>query len=501
MLIVAEPMNKSRDYEVPAQNGHDAVPSADAVVRLLHDRILGRRLYVHAVLRFALTGVLLSGAMFARYVGGITDLRIGLCTGLVVTMVVWNTWIFIVASPYRDTQRPTPPHRRLTGLMHATICLDLVFLTFLLWIAGGAKSPIKVFYLIHVFLAALLLGPHAAYGHALFGFALLSGLVLGQWWGWIPHLMPVGVVNSAEPINGHYVFTVLVVQGTAMGVAAYLVSGLTKMLHDGESQLSQANAELSKLSQLRRAFLHTALHDLKAPFDAIAMILYNLEAGSPDRMTEQQAKWVARCRLRLNEVSAFLRDFQTIASLDGATLEREGTPINVAAMLHQLVRENEDLAEERMHEVLLDAPGTLPAVIGIERLLHEAAANLITNAIKYTPLGGKIHIRAFCRNTFMRIEVADNGVGIASEDRARLFQEFARFHRRQERTGKMPGSGLGLSIVRRIVELHGGTVGLQSSSHEGSTFFIELPLTGDGSTCGYPVTPEEHPLSASADAR
>jgi signal transduction histidine kinase len=385
--------------------------------------------------------------------------------------------------------------------MHITICLDLIFLTFLLWIAGGAKSPIKVFYLIHVFLAALLLGPHAAYGHALFGFTLLSGLVLGQWWGWIPHLMPVGVVNSAQPINGHYVFTALVVQGTAMGVAAYLVSGLTKMLHNGEAQLSQANAELSKLSQLRRAFLHTALHDLKAPFDAITMIMYNLEAGSPDRLTEQQAKWVARCRLRLNEVSEFLRDFQTIASLDSATLAREGTRIDVAAMLHRLVVENEDLAEERMHEVFLDAPGSLPTLIGIERLIHEAAANLITNAIKYTPLGGRISIRAFSRNKFMRIEVADNGVGIAPEDQGKLFQEFVRFRHRQERTGKMPGSGLGLSIVRRIVELHGGTVGLQSKLHEGSTFFIELPLHEDTSTGEKPTTMNEGPLSTSADAR
>ena len=468
-------MSLSREGTVPVPASDEFTPNPDSVVRLLHDRVLGRRLFVHAALRYALISLLLSGAVIGRYVAGITDLQITYCAGLVAAMVVWNTAIFILALPFRNSQRPILPHRLLTGLMHSTICMDFLFLTVLLWIVGGAKSPLKAFYLVHVFLAALLLGPRVAYGHALFGFSLLAGLILGQWWGLIPVLLPVGAVNSAQPLNGHYVITVLVVQGTMMFVSAYLVSGLTQMLQAGEAQLSQANAELSRLSQLRRAFLHTALHDLKAPFDAITMMMHNLETGAGGALTEQQAKWVDRCHLRLDEISAFLRDFQIIASLDSVALERESREVDIAAMLRHLVRENEDLAQERMHDIALNVSDSLPPAIGIERLLHEAVANLITNAIKYTPLGGRIAVQASSTDNVVRIEVSDNGVGIAPDDQGKVFQEFVRFRQRSEQTGKVPGSGLGLSIVRRIVELHHGAVGLISELNKGSTFFITLP--------------------------
>jgi len=471
-------MRLSREHILSIQGGEKSVPAPEAVVRLLHDRVLGRRLFVHAALRYLLAGLLIGGALIGRYAAGVADLQIGFCATLAAAMILWNTVIFFLALPYRKSEGQVLPHRLLSGLMHATICADFLFLTFLIWIVGGAKSPLKAFYLVHIFLAALLLGHRTAYAHALFGFSLLAALVLGQWWGWIPILFPVGAVNSAQPLNGHYVITVLTVQGTMMGLAAYLVNGLTRMLHAGKIELSEVNAELSRLSQMRRAFLHTALHDLKAPFDAIAMIMHNLESGAGGPLTEQQTKWAKRCQLRLDEVSNFLRDFQIIASLDSTTLEEKGQEIDVHAMLRRLVAEYEDLAQARLHEVSLSVTGGLPAVRGIERLIHEAVANLFTNAIKYTPLGGNIAIRASSHNRSVRIEVSDNGAGISPEDQGKVFQEFVRSRHRTEQTGKEPGSGLGLSIVRRIVELHHGKVGLESEPNKGSTFYIDLPAQG-----------------------
>jgi len=112
-------------------------------------------------------------------------------------------------------------------------------------------------------------------------------------------------------------------------------------------------------------------------------------------------------------------------------------------------------------------------VPGIERLIHEAVANLVTNAIKYTPDGGTIMLRAVRAGKTITIEVKDNGIGIADEDRPRLFGEFVRLSRGKDRNS--PGSGLGLSIVKRVVDLHGGRVELESAVGVGSVFRLVLP--------------------------
>ena len=127
------------------------------------------------------------------------------------------------------------------------------------------------------------------------------------------------------------------------------------------------------------------------------------------------------------------------------------------------------------HELLVNVPPGLPPVYGVEWLLHEAIVNFITNAIKYTPDGGKIILRAIDMNDFVRIEVEDNGIGISPEDTKRLFNDFIRIKQKDTPVSNVEGSGLGLAIVKRVIEAHGGTVNVSSRQYKGSTFIIKLP--------------------------
>lgn len=446
----------------------------DGWVVLFHDRLLGTRLYIHSLARFLIVVTIVTGTLFARYIVGIADLPVPPFVLLAVLLGLYNVPVFVVAHRHHDQEDGPPPHRLLARLMHTTIFVDFLFLTALLWLVGGANSPFKAFYLIHVILASLLLSPRAACVHALLGYAMFTLLVAGQWFEWIPHHAPVGAVNSDDPLDGRYVITVLVVQGTIMAFATFLISGLTRMLRAGEARLGSANAELTRLSKMRRAFLHVTLHDLKSPADAMTMLLNNLTSGVGGELTDQQRHWVQRCQLRLAELSTFLRDFQTLAALDSDAIGNHAGRIEVAPMLSRIVEENDDLIRRCMHEVTLEAQRGL-AVRGIERLVHEAVANLVTNAIKYTPIGGVIKIRARGHDDVVQIEVEDNGIGIAPEDQHKLFQEFVRLKPRHDQTGDVPGSGLGLSIVQRIVEMHHGRVRVKSEPNHGSTFTIELP--------------------------
>jgi signal transduction histidine kinase len=158
---------------------------------------------------------------------------------------------------------------------------------------------------------------------------------------------------------------------------------------------------------------------------------------------------------------------------EAGRLEEEMSEVDLSPMLSELVDEYEDIAAGRQQSLLLDAPVGLN-VWGNERLLREAVVNYITNAIKYTPEGGVIRVDGERANEFVRVTVADNGPGIAPEDQSRLFAEFQRLA--QPDDGDAPrGTGLGLSIVRRVVEMHGGSVGLESRPGEGSRFYLDLP--------------------------
>jgi len=446
---------------------------------LLHNRLLGKRLYIHAWVRFLVAACIVGGAWFAEHVVGIVQLNVQALQLLGVVLGVYNAVVFLLVRRYQTPERAVGSGRLLTGLMHFTIAVDFVFLTVALWLVGGTKSPFKAFYCLHVIIACFMLSPWAACGHALFGYLLLSGLVVGQWQGWIPLLLPVGAVNSAQPLDGRYVLSVLMVQALFMSLSLFLMTGLKRMLEEGERVLRTSNAELRRLSNMKRDFLHIALHDLKAPTDAVAMLLDNLAAGLGGPLTEQQAAWVERCRHRLREQAAFIKDFQILAVLDSAAVQKQGKSIDIAALLHRSVEEYRDLAQAHQHALTAVVDGDLPPVYGIERLIHEAVANLITNAIKYTPDGGTITVRGAHRENTVRIEVEDNGIGISSEDKTRLFEEFVRL-RPGAGSPEKEGSGLGLSIVRRIIEIHGGRVDVTSEPNVGSKFTIELPARKGG---------------------
>ncbi|MGD0094028.1 MAG: HAMP domain-containing sensor histidine kinase, partial [Planctomycetota bacterium] len=265
-------------------------------------------------------------------------------------------------------------------------------------------------------------------------------------------------------------------------------------------------------SAMRRAFLHIALHDLKAPVGATVMLLENLASGLGGPLTGQQAHWTQRAQARLQELLAFIRDLGLLAELETSRVEALAGPVDLGALVRKVVEQHQDLAQQKRHSLRTEVAAGLPPVHGVERLLHEAVANYLTNAIKYTPDGGAIVARVLecgalaplsSSRPGVRVEVTDTGCGIAPADQGRLFNEFVRIAPQAalecgpdesaplsaSASGPRPpvapisGTGLGLSIVRRIAEAHGGRVGVLSQPGQGSTFFMELPVSGEAAIC------------------
>ena len=450
--------------------------SRDAQMLLLHKRLLGERLYLYSLARFLVVAAIIAGALFAKNVVGVEDLDVPKLVGVAAALAIYNSIVFLMVRPLRGSDKAAASYSILSVIMHGTIMLDFLILTIALWLVGGAQSPFQAFYLFNVILASILMSRTAAILHTLFGYLLLAGLVVGEWAEWIPSCFPAGAVVSAGPLDGRFVLTLLTVYGLLFSLSVLLLTGLAQLLRLGERDLRHANEELQRLSAMRRDFLQLLLHDLKSPLSAVAQHLYNVEAHLHDNLSNQIPEWLGRCQLRVREVSEFLHDLQVLAILESDEIQKRAKSLDLKSFLGDILAEYQDSAKMRNHSMTLEVPEEIEHVQGIERLLREAVANLITNAIKYTPPGGQILVRARVDPDAVCIEVKDDGIGIAKEDQERLFQEMSVVRLKPHASADITGrSGLGLSLVRRIAELHNGTVAVVSAPDCGSTFTIRLP--------------------------
>lgn len=353
---------------------------------------------------------------------------------------------------------------------------------------GRARLAITVA-LIVLFVAVgavfrLVLHLSIAYSHLAYIPIMLTGL----WWGrravLVAALLGCELIAFDVLLPGHdpiwatfvRVFFFLLT-GLLVGELSRRVMLAQKALCESENRLRRTNASLRTLSKLRRDFLHIAVHDMKSPVSAAKMLLHSLQTLLAEKLDPREEHLIGRMHNRLDEASSFLRDFQFFAALeDPSQVRKNARRTDLNEILARVAGEQRSAAEENRHELTLESAEGLPCVAGIDRLLSEVVTNLTTNAVKYTPEGGRIVLRsAVTPEGHVRIEVEDNGIGISSENQRILFREFVRVKDNDVSGRKVPGIGLGLSIVRRIVEMHGGRIFVRSEPEKGSVFGFDLP--------------------------
>jgi two-component system OmpR family sensor kinase len=220
----------------------------------------------------------------------------------------------------------------------------------------------------------------------------------------------------------------------------------------------------------RRRFLRRLDHELKNPLTAIRAGLANL-AEAPSQANRQEAmESVEAQALRLSRLSA---DLRKLAELETRPLEQ--SRVNIVALLQEvfnLAQDQPSASERRLTITLPQAPWPIPAVSGDADLLFLAVHNLMDNALKFTQPGNTIELRAFEDGANVAIEIADTGPGIPPEDLEHVWEELYR----GKGARSIQGSGLGLALVRAIVERHGGQATVRSRVGQGSVFTIRLPV-------------------------
>lgn len=238
----------------------------------------------------------------------------------------------------------------------------------------------------------------------------------------------------------------------------------------------KAHQEL--LTRNQYEFIRIVSHDLRSPLSSMLGFASMLESTSVGDLNEKQMYFVQKIVSGIDQMTALVDNIQDAGRYDPETgfYEMERNPLDLKDMASEIVANQLMPAEKQELELSFIGDENVPIINGDATMLTRAITNLVENAIKYTPNGGKIVVRVSQDGDALVIAVEDNGYGISEEHQKRLFERHFRIRRREHK--RVKGSGLGLFIVRSVAQRHGGHAWVESVEGKGSTFFIRIPLEG-----------------------
>jgi signal transduction histidine kinase/DNA-binding response OmpR family regulator len=233
----------------------------------------------------------------------------------------------------------------------------------------------------------------------------------------------------------------------------------------------RAKEDVERASRFKDQFLSTMSHELRTPLNAVLGFSQLLSDDRYGPLNERQARYVNHIHSSGEHLLRLINDILDLSKIEAGRLQLNIEDVSVDFAFGEVCDSLQPLVDKNAHKLVQSAPPGL-AVRADATRLKQMLTNLLGNAIKFTPSGGKIELVAKKIDTAVRIEVRDSGPGIPPEEKQRIFQAF---HRMQQNEKTVEGTGLGLAITRKLVELHGGELDVESKPGEGSSFFFTLP--------------------------
>jgi len=275
-------------------------------------------------------------------------------------------------------------------------------------------------------------------------------------------------LEGGAPIHGEVVVGSVRTRTFAATAAPISFEGATTgavmVLHD--------ITEMRRLERARRDFIANISHEFKTPLTAIQGFAETLLGGALDD-AQNRRRFLEIIREHALRLGRLTDDLLKLAQIEAGKLRQEMRPVTVPAILDPCMDLTRIEAGRKGLALEGDYGGDLPAVTGDVRLLQEIVQNLLDNAVRYTPAGGRIRVQTRVEGSEVVISIADTGIGIPRAEQDRIFERFYRADAARSR--ESGGTGLGLAIVKHLVEAHGGRIVVRSEVGQGSTFSVRLP--------------------------
>jgi len=374
---------------------------------------------------------------------------------------------------HRDVQK-----RWITGLAHAQVTCDLVAVAALVHAIGGADNHFILLFIFPMIVASEFFAPRAAYGYATLAAVLINLITWGEYHlGGVHRALDVvspdgrlePLVSSANAGQHVFVLQVSFVMTFAVYATVFIASSIAGRLRLREEELAKAYKDLKSLEEVKSHFMRKTSHELRAPIGAVQSLLKAAagQMADPAPGRDLVARAIARSESTLDLIDDLLR----YSRLQSAAVAQRFEPVELA----EVVRGAADLFRAQAEEktIGLEVEAGPARVAGARDSLKDLVDNLVSNAIRYTPAGGRVSVRLGCEGDEVSLTVSDTGIGIPPDELPRIFDEFFRGETAKQTV--QHGTGLGMAIVRRVVDMHGGRIDVESRVGRGTTFRVTLP--------------------------
>ena len=374
---------------------------------------------------------------------------------------------------HRDIQK-----RWIARLAHAQITCDLVAVAALVHAIGGAENHFILLFIFPMIVASEFFAPRVAYGYATLAAVLINLITWGEYYfGGAHHALDMALpdgrleplVSSTEAGRHVFVLQVSFVMTFAVYAAVFIASSIAGRLRLREGELEKAYKDLKSLEQVKSHFMRKTSHELRAPIGAMQSLLK--AAASQMGGAVPGRDLVGRAIDRSESTLDLIDDLLRWSRLQSAAVAQRFEPVELA----EIVRGAADLfrAQAEGKQIVLEVEAGTAHVSGARDSLTDLVDNLVSNAIRYTPAGGRVSVRLGCENDEAVLTVSDTGIGIPADELPHVFDEF--FRGQAPKQTVPHGTGLGMTIAKRVVDMHGGRIDATSQVGRGTTFRVVLP--------------------------
>lgn len=380
--------------------------------------------------------------------------------------------IFLFAGRLIARKNPASLVRIASGIANLQISLDLACLAGLIHYSGGIENPFIFYFIFHMIIAGILLSRRASYLQATFTVALFLVVVGLEYFQVIGHYCLKGFILQDLHANKVYILGVSFVFISTLYLAVYMAVSVSDKLRQRERSLKEANLLLEEKDRIKSEYVLRVSHDIKEHLAAVQSCLEPVAEQITGTLNLRQKDLIQRAEHRTEKLMFFVRKLLEITRIK-LSRQIEMADFSLKETLQDALAMVAARAKDKGIDIESDIKVGSDTLWGAQVYIEETLANILANAVKYTPAGGRVVLSAREQDDSILIRISDTGIGIPEDDLPRVFEEF--FRAKNARELDHDGTGLGLAIAKQVLDRHNGKIWVDSELGKGSTFNIILP--------------------------